>query len=107
LGLPKFEAGYRQDRSSLLNFYGFHAGITIPLFENKNTVKTAKARQLYTEDAYEAQQVNLQNNIEQLISEYVSTKQSVEELEGAFDSLNTPNLLLKAFDSGQISYSEF
>lgn len=107
LSLPKFEIGYRQDINTGQTFSGFHAGISIPLFENKNTVKSAKAKQLYTIEAFNAYRLELQSNISQLMEEYKAVLLSVSSMNEVFKTLNTPELLLKAYNAGQINYTEF
>jgi cobalt-zinc-cadmium efflux system outer membrane protein len=107
LSLPKFEVGYRQDANTGQSFKGFHAGITIPLFENKNTVRSAKARQVYTAEATDAYKLSLQNSLEQLYSEFQAVQQSVFGLNKVYKTLNTPVLLVKAYNSGQINYTTF
>lgn len=107
LSLPKFEIGYRQDINTGKPFSGFHAGITIPLFENKNTVKSAKAKQMYVAEATNAYRIGLQSNIAQLIEEYKTVQQSLASVNDFIISLNTPELLMKAYKAGQINYTEF
>lgn len=107
LSLPAFEFGYRQDRNSGQTYNGFHAGISVPLFENKNKVRVARSNQLYAKEAVQAYQLEIQNSISQIIAEYKAAQQSLAGITDVFNSLNTPDLLLKAYSAGQISYSEF
>lgn len=41
--LPKFSAGYSLERTLGQKYQGISVGISIPLWENKNRVKQAKA----------------------------------------------------------------
>ncbi len=107
LSLPKFEIGYRQDTNTGQSFKGFHAGITIPLFENKNNVRSAKVRQVYAAEATDAFKLSLQNSLEQLHSEFQAVQQSISGLNKVNKTLNTPVLLVKAYNSGQINYTAF
>lgn len=107
LSLPKFEIGYRQDITTGQTFNGIHAGVTIPLFENKNSVKSAKANYLYTAEATNASRLEVQSNIKQFIEEYKTLQHSVSRMNEIFGNINTPGLLMKAYDIGQISYTEF
>ena len=107
LNLPKFEAGYRQDTNLGQLYFGFHAGVSIPLFENKNTVEAARARQLYVTEEARAQELSLQKNLQQLVAALDATRQSAEELQALFSTLNTLALLEKAYSAGQTSYTEF
>lgn len=48
LTLPKFDIGYRRNGGSEGKMNGFRIGMSIPLWENKNTVKQAKAQAEYS-----------------------------------------------------------
>ena len=47
LTLPKFDLGYRRNGGSSETLNGFRIGMSIPLWENRNTVKQAKAKAEY------------------------------------------------------------
>ncbi len=105
--LPKFEMGYHYQGILGQAFQGVHAGITIPLWENKNTVKTQQANLLFTN-------LNLQDHInenyyeiKQLYEKYQNLKITLSEYQTVFASLNNTTLLNKALASGQISTIEF
>ena len=107
LSLPKFEAGYRNDQNTGQSYNGFHAGITIPLFENKNTVRNALARHLFSIEEVNANRLSLESQLRELINEYNSLQQSLNNITAIYNTLNTPQLLLKAYNAGQINYSEY
>jgi outer membrane protein TolC len=105
--LPKFELGYRQDANASYANHGFVAGLSIPLFENKNSVRLAKAQHNYLLEEVNAEQLKLENSISQMIQSYEIMNASVKELENIVESLNTPELLLKSYEAGQMNYTEF
>ncbi len=70
LTLPKFDAGYRYQTILGQQFNGVHLGLTIPLWENKNTVKTQQA-ELFLNEA------NLQDHINE---HYYDIKQKYERM---------------------------
>lgn len=107
VSLPKFQIGYRQDASSNGTNHGFVAGISIPLFENKNTVKLARAQQLYLHEEVSAEQLKLENSVIQMVQSYKAMQASVTEMEQVIATLNTPGLLIKSYEAGQINYTEF
>lgn len=107
LSFPKFDLGYRQDITTSQTFNGFHAGITIPLFENKNTVKSAKVNYFYTTQAADATRLEIQSKLSRIIAEYEGLHNAITEMNAIVEQVNTPNLLFKAYNAGQISYSEF
>ena len=107
LNLPKFEFGYRQDNSPGEVLRGVHAGLSVPLFENKGVVEAAESRQLYLNDEYSSETHTLGNKIKRLVSEYQSIERSLEQLERIVSSMNTVDLIVRAYQAGQITYNEF
>lgn len=59
LALPKFSAGYKYSSSDGAKFHGVIAGMSIPLFESRNTVRLARARQAEVEATTLALETNL------------------------------------------------
>ncbi len=49
LTLPKVEGGYHQQSILGQRYQGFHVGMTVPLWENKNRVRTEQARLMHSE----------------------------------------------------------
>ncbi len=47
--LPKLSAGYYSESVLDLKFKGFQIGITVPLWENSNTIKNAKSEVIFAE----------------------------------------------------------
>lgn len=107
ISLPKMELGYRQDKAADGTFNGIAAGISIPLFENKNTVKLAKAQQLYATEEFEMEKLDLKTHIQQLVNSHETLSTALTEIEQLVNEQNMAPLLLKAYSSGQISYTEF
>ena len=105
--LPKFELGYRQDQSNAGTFNGISAGMSIPLFENKNTVKRAKAQQAYAIEEMWAKQLTIEIELKKLAKEYAIVSSALMEIEEMIAGQNTPGLLIKAYEAGQINYTEF
>jgi len=105
--LPKFEAGYHYQGILGQTYNGIHTGISIPLLENKNTIKLQKTKLLYDD-------LNLQNHrnenyyeIKQLYYKYSNLKITLQEYQTVFASLNNVTLLNKALSLGQISTIEY
>ena len=67
LTLPKFDVGYKRNAASdHVASNGFMVGVSIPLFENKNTVKKAKAQAEFATASLEDNRLNLKTNLQQL-----------------------------------------
>ena len=107
LTLPKFDAGYRYQTILGQQFNGVHLGLTIPLWENKNTVKTQQAELILNE-------ANLQDHInehyydiKQKYERMTNLKITLDEYQTLFSSLNNVELLDKSLSLGQISTIEY
>ena len=107
LTLPKMELGYHYQGILGQTYNGIHTGISLPLWESKNTVKLQKAKMTYTESVlidhanehyYEIKQLyGRYENLTSILSEYEKIQQSAEPI----------RLLDKALSAGQISVLEY
>lgn len=107
LWLPKIETGYHYQGILGETYQGIHAGISIPLWENKNIVSAQESYITYTD-------VNLQNHInehyyeiKEMYERYVSLSASLEEYGKIFNEVNNKFLLDKALELGQITAIEY
>lgn len=103
LSLPKFAAGYRHDFGAGERFNGFTAGMSIPLFENKNRVKTARAQALYSNTRLQSEKLNQNSGLRQLYDQARIVEESVALMREVIGTHDNINLLRKALDAGQIS----
>jgi len=107
LYLPKITVGYKMNISNPDKFHGFVAGISIPMWENKNTVKRAKAQSVLTELEIDNTRLTQTNSIRQLYDKVVALKTSSDEYKALLSTQNNTRLLQKALDLGQISLLEY
>jgi len=107
LWLPKIEAGYHYQGILGQTFNGVHTGITIPLWENRNTVKAGQSTLLFAELKLENHLNEHYHEIKQLYDKYTNLKITLEEYQTAFSTLNNIPLLNKALALGQISTIEY
>ena len=105
--LPKLKAGYYQETILGTQMKGIAAGITIPLWENANAVKSAKAGMVFAEnDAlrfWEQQEIM----IRQLFDQWLMLKAQVREMTELLKKANNNDLLLKALEGGEISLTQY
>lgn len=107
LTLPKFDAGYRYQTILGQQFNGVHLGMTIPLWENKNKVKTQQA-ELFLNEANLQDHINEHYyDIKQKYERMMNLKITLDEYQTLFSSLNNVELLDKALSVGQISAIEY
>ena len=104
--LPQFSAGYYSE--SILNerLRGFHAGITIPLWENSGEKKKAGAEVARAESEAGRFTREMQTQIMRLHHEWKYAKDRLSEFSGLFEDI-TPEVYYKALEAGEISLAEF
>ena len=103
MGLPKFSAGYMSEKIVGEHFQGITAGMTIPLWENKNRVREAKAQTRAAEAIFEDSKVQFYNRLQILHFKAVALQQNAQTLRQSLDNNNNEPLLKKALDTGEIS----
>ncbi len=103
LNLPKFSLGYTSERVSGTTFQGVAVGVSIPLWEGRNTVKHQKAQTMALQMQYDDLRIQFRNALK---NQYVKTyKLSVllKEYQDALNVINNKDLLKTALDKGQLS----
>lgn len=105
--LPAFELGYGSEEVASEAFRGARIGMTIPLWEDKNKVKMAKARVDYTSSLEESVIAEFTSEIRQDYVLAETLKDNLEEYSTALDNLNDHEILKKSLDSGQITSIEY
>lgn len=107
LSLPKFSAGHRSERVLGTTFQGIGAGISIPLWENKNTVKYAKAQTLALQITEFDAKLQFYNTMKIQFSKVKNLQSMVADYRKVLQSINSSDLLQKALVKGQISLIEY
>lgn len=105
--LPSISAGYMSEKLVGERFQGVTVGIAIPLWENKNRVKQAKAavRASESREADEKQQFYDQLRI--LYDRTSGLKEAAEEYRRSLVDSDNTDLLKKALDAGEISLLDY
>ena len=107
LWLPQFKAGYGQETIIDGSYRGVQAGISIPLWQNKNTVKYAESQQQATESSAFAYSQQLKSNITAKYQVAVSLKNNFDEYQKIAEGIQSQDLLKKSLSSGNISVLEY
>ena len=105
--LPKFDLGYRRNGGSEEKMNGFRIGMSIPLWENKNTVKTAKAQAEYAAANMDDNTQALKSTLRELYTQAQALQNSSAEYAQALASQRNEELLNKALEAGQISMIDY
>jgi len=107
MSLPKLEAGFRSQELLGQKLQGIHLGITVPLWENKNTIKHQKAHLLFNDFEIEEHHNEHHSEIKQQYNQYKSLAISIKEYNEILPQLNNIKSLKKALDLGEISTIEY
>ncbi|MDR2409837.1 MAG: TolC family protein, partial [Bacteroidales bacterium] len=103
LGLPKFSAGYMSEKLTKEHFQGVIVSMSIPLWENKNNVKQAKAQVTATEIALEDNKIQFYSRLQNLYLKAITLQQNAQKVRQSLSLYGNEPLLKKAFDAGEIS----
>jgi outer membrane protein TolC len=103
LNMPKFQAGYMSESVIGSEFKGVTLGLSIPLWENKNTVKYAKANALALENTASDNKMQLYNHLKALHTKAISLQNNASDYKIKLATFNNTELLKKAFDKGEIT----
>ena len=107
LTLPKFDLGYRRNGGSDANMNGFRIGISIPLWENRNTVRQAKAQAEYAVLNLEDNTQTLKATLHDLYVQAQALQASRDEYAETIALQRTEDLLNRALSTGQISMVDY
>lgn len=107
MSLPKLHAGYMSEDVVGQQYQGIAFGVTIPLFENKNTVKYAKAKTAAMESAEADTRMQFYNNLKALHTKAVNMQNSLIDFQINLQKYSNSGLLLKALDNGELSLAEY
>jgi outer membrane protein TolC len=107
MGMPALTGGYMSEKVGGEHFQGITVGVTIPLWENRNRVRHARA-------AARAAEMQHSDATQQLYHHLKMRYQRAAELKGlavayrrALDMLNSAPLLRRALEAGEISILDY
>jgi outer membrane protein TolC len=103
LSLPKASAGYMSENRTGEHFQGVTVGVSIPLWENKNTVKYSQAKALAWQDRIADYKLQLYNQLRIHYNKAASLQKTVDDYRQSLNLYQNTELLKKALDHGEIS----
>jgi outer membrane protein TolC len=107
LSLPKFQAGYMSEDVPGQQFQGITFGLSVPLLENKNAVKYAKAKTIAMQSAESDTRLQFYNNLKALHTKAISLQSSLNDYRTRLEMFSNSELLQKAFETGELSLTEY
>ncbi|MCK9207564.1 MAG: TolC family protein [Salinivirgaceae bacterium] len=107
MSLPKVQTGYMSEKVVGQNFQGITVGLSLPLWENKNQVKFAKAKTLALESIASDNKLQFYTQLKALHGKVVSLQKNVNEYRSNLASFDNSGLVKKAWDKGEISLTDY
>lgn len=105
--LPQFYLGYMSEKVLNQQYQGIHVGLTIPLWEHKNTIKACNAQIVAVKSIESDTKFQFYNNMHNIHSKVILLQESLEEYKQSIKRIDNSLLLQKAFEKGEISISEY
>jgi cobalt-zinc-cadmium efflux system outer membrane protein len=105
--LPKLWAGYYSETVLGVKFKGFQLGVTVPLWENSNTIKNAKSGVIFAEADAERFNYRQEKEVQQMLNQLDNLESRIQKFEEALDTGSTLELLALSLESGEISLTEY
>jgi outer membrane protein TolC len=105
--LPNFSAGFMREKVVGEAYQGISVGISIPLWENKNRMKQAKAALKATESKQVDSRLQFYEYLKNLYERTKGLQATADEYKRSLSSLNSTALLKKALDAGEISLLDY
>jgi len=102
-GLPTFSAGYMSEKVVGQRFQGLTLGISVPMWENKNRVKQAKAAVVAAQAREMDSKQQFYNLLQIQYNRALGLKNTAESYRKSLAMANSSELLKKALDAGEIS----
>ncbi len=107
LNLPKLSAGYMSEKQPEVHLQGVVVGVSIPLWENKNTVRQIKAQTKANEATANDESVRFYNEAKALYAKADKLQKLVADYQENLSAVNNEPLLHQALKEGQISLVEY
>lgn len=103
MSLPKIQTGYMSEKVVGEQFQGITLGLSIPLWENKNTVKQARQQTAAMQSMEADQKLQWNNHLKILHSKAVALQQQVSGYRQQLQALDHTGSLQKALNAGEIN----
>ncbi len=107
LWIPKISAGFMSEDVVGELYLGITLGMSVPLWENKNKIKYAKAELIAADMKAKDAKFKFYNQLETMFLRASGLKQTLSIYKESLSGANNTILLKKALDAGQISILEY
>ena len=107
LNLPKLQTGYMSEKVVGEHFQGVTLGVVVPLWENKNKVKQARANTDASEAEVADNKIQFYNYLKGLHAKAILLQRNLSDYQEEIASCNNTELAAKALNAGEISMIEY
>jgi len=107
MSLPKLQTGFMSEKIVGEQFQGIAIGLSIPLWENKNTIQFAKANTLAIESIINDNKIQFYNHLKALHTKSIGLSQNVNDYRLKLRLFDNSELLKKALDKGEITLVDY
>ncbi len=105
--LPNLSIGANSQGVMGQYYAGVYGGISIPLWNSRNKIKTAEAIYQYRQSYTDAITTKLYSDFQEQYNQYTLLLRKFREYESTLKGLNSENLLREAYQLGEISFMEY
>lgn len=107
MSLPKFKGGYMSEKVMDEQFQGIAFGLSIPLWQDKNKIKYAKAKKEAVESEVFNTRLQFYNRLQTLYAQAAGLQKNVIDYRTQLEPLDHSELLLKALNAGEITLIDY
>lgn len=107
MGLPKLSVGYSGEFTPSEGWQGVKVGVTIPLWENRNRVKHAKAELAAAEQSENDARLRYSARLQYLFEEANELIGNINRYEAVFSTHGNDELLYKSLLAGELSLLDY
>lgn len=107
MNLPKIEAGYHSQGILGQSYRGIHAGISIPLWENKSKLHATRSNLEYANFNAETHRLEHRFENRKYYEQLDVRRKMLQEYEQLISTLNNTALLNKALSMGQVTIIQY
>lgn len=107
LSLPKISMGYMSENVPGEKFSGISMGVTIPLYENKNVVKSSKVRLAASQNLQKDVRLQFYLDMKSKYNTAMKLAENIDTYRSQLIRFNNSELLKKALDAGEISLLDY
>ncbi len=107
MSLPKMYTGYMSEKIIGQHYQGVTVGISIPLWENKNTVKYAKAQTTALQNIESDNKLSFYHQLKNQHAKVIGLQLTVYDYRDAMKIYDNSVYVKKALDKGEISLTDY